>query len=355
MRPWLWLYRPEVPTARAQSVQVVRMAHAMASRGHAVTLCVEARDVDAAAILAWYGLEPVDGLRLIVLPRSRTLAGVAFRAVVAGWLARHRRRGVVYARSKRYAREVLRVPGARLVIEAHEVDSVQAALRGEDPAPSRALEAAVFRGAAGVVANAAGTLDLLRRTHPTLPPAVAIPNGTAAVPASGEGTGVGYVGSVRPWKDLDTLARAAHLSGLAVTVVGAADPGEARRLEALGGGFLAALPPVPYRDVPATLGSFRVLALPLGEGVLPEHLSSPLKLADALATGLPVVAADVPSVRAIAGDGFVPYRSGDPVDLARALRRAHDDEALRAALSAPRVHTWADRAALVESFVESLP
>src|SRR6187455_2065321 len=130
MRPWLWLYRPKVPTARAQSVQVVRMAHAMAARGHAVTLCVDPADAsDPAAILAWYGLEPVDGLRIVVLPRAGTLASVAFRGVVAGWLARHRRTGVVYARSKRYAREVLRVPGVRVVIEAHEVDSVQAGAR----------------------------------------------------------------------------------------------------------------------------------------------------------------------------------------------------------------------------------
>ena len=35
-RPWFWLYRPTAPSVRAQSIQVIQMAHAMASRGHEV-------------------------------------------------------------------------------------------------------------------------------------------------------------------------------------------------------------------------------------------------------------------------------------------------------------------------------
>jgi glycosyltransferase involved in cell wall biosynthesis len=344
MRPWLWLYRPQVPTVRAQSVQVLHMAHAMAARGHEVTLCVDR--VGDGDVLHWYGLGPVDGLRIVVLPRVG--ASFAFRATVLAWLARNRRTGVVYARSKRYAREIVRLrAGVRVVVEAHEVDSAQAAERGEDAQAIRRLEGEVLAGAAGVVANAPGTLDLLREVHGRLPPAVALPNGTGVRPHAGEGIGVGYAGSVRPWKDLDTLARAAALARLRTTIV--ADGAE--HLVGLGEGFVTARPAVPHREVAETLAGFKVLALPLGRGLLPERLTSPLKLADYLATGRPVVAADLPSVHAVAGDAFVPYRPGDPADLARALRKAHDE----GCSGPPRIRTWAERAAEVEAFVEGLP
>src|SRR5690606_28649034 len=99
-------------------------------------------------------------LRVVMLPFGRTAASLAFRAVVGAWLVRNGRRGVIYARHKRYAVEALRL-GARVVWEAHEVDSVQADEAGADSAEARRLEAAVIRRARGIVCNAAGTLAVL--------------------------------------------------------------------------------------------------------------------------------------------------------------------------------------------------
>jgi len=345
--PWLWLYRPPVPTARAQSIQVLHMAHAMAARGHEVTLAADpsAPGLLPADVLRWYGLAPLPTLHLHLLPGARTPASLAFRALLVGWLARHRHRGVVYARHKRYARLALRL-GGRVIWEAHEVDSLQAAERGEDPTLHRELERRLVHRAAGVVTNAPGTLDLLRTTWPDLPSAVALLNASAVRPAPGEGVGIGYLGSLRAWKDLDTLARAAAHIDTPVTLVGA-DPAsaEARRLRALSGARLRVEAPIPYAAVSERLAAFRVLVLPLGQGLLPERLVSPLKLADYLATGRRIVAADHPSVRALTRD-FVPYASGDPADLARALTTARD---LPPRTPSPR--TWATRAAEVEDFV----
>ena len=354
-RPWLWLYRPVAPSSRAQTIQVVHMAHAMAARGHRVTLAVDpARPgVDAADVLAWYDLAPLSGLDLRVLPVGRTAASFAFRALVGWWLLRHGREGVVYARSKRYARSVLRSRrGVRVVLEAHEVDSAQAAERGADPGPLRALEREVLRGAAGVVTNAPGTLEVLALHH-VLPPAVALPNGCAGRANKGAGgQGVGYVGSVRPWKDLPTLAAAATLLDCPVTLVGVDPESEdAQALVRASGARLAVRPPVPYREVAEVLGGFDALVLPLGRGLLPERLTSPLKLYDYLASGVPVVAADVPTLRQAAGDTVSYYRPGDADHLAACLVKA---------LERPRrvpdnVRTWAHRAAEVEAFVSGLP
>jgi glycosyltransferase involved in cell wall biosynthesis len=98
-----------------------------------------------------------------------------------------------------------------------------------------------------------------------------------------------------------------------------------------------------------------VLVLPLAPGLFGEQLSSPLKLWDYLASGVPIVAADLPSVRAAAPGAFHPYRAGDPADLARAIREVHTDEALRKRLLGNAiVRTWDDRAAEIEAFVTAL-
>lgn len=67
----------------------------------------------------------------------------------------------------------------------------------------------------------------------------------------------------------------------------------------------------------------------------------PLQVADALGSGLPLVAPDLPSIQDLAGTApWSPYRPDDPADLARAVHAARGAPAP----SAPRP-TWADRAA----------
>ncbi|MEZ4240843.1 MAG: glycosyltransferase [Myxococcota bacterium] len=347
------LYRPEVPAPRAQSVQVLQAAHALAARGHRVALWAEGAPTAEAALEA-YGLAPTPGLDLRVARHGRTAASLAYRAAFAAWIARTRGRGLALARRKRHADWALRTFGGRfrLVLEVHEVDSAQAATRGEDPAPHLALERRMLAGAAGVVANCEGTLALLREVHGALPPAIVAHNAGRDGPGPrADAAGVGIVGSVRPYKDPDTVVAAVAAGGLPpVTWVGAQGA-----LAAVPG--LVAAPAVAHRDVPAVLARFRVLVVPLSPGLFGERLTSPLKLWDALASGVPTVAADTEAVRAAAGDAVARYRPGDPVSLAAAVRRVHDDEAERAALvarAAGRARRWGQRAAEIERFLARL-
>lgn len=350
-----WLYRAPAPSVRAQSIQVVHSAHAMASRGHQVTLAVQPPSgrPSAADVLDFYGLRPTPTLRLHVLPTGNTAASLAHRALFLAWAVRG---GVVIARSKRYADQALRVAGRRitLILEVHEVDSAQAEERGEDPGPLRTLERRVLEGAAAVVANAPGTLALLRETHGSLPPAIALHNAThpsrIRAPSS-SGEGIGYVGSYIPGKDLETLAAAAARLPMPVHLVGATG---AEALQALAGGRLVLEPPLPHREVPDRLARFRVLALPLAPGLFGERLTSPLKLWDYLASGVPVVGADTRALQEAAGGAFLPYQPGDIGDLASALARMHDDEGLRARVrAASSVRTWDQRAAELEDFLQT--
>jgi glycosyltransferase involved in cell wall biosynthesis len=86
-----------------------------------------------------------------------------------------------------------------------------------------------------------------------------------------------------------------------------------------------------------------------------ESLTSPLKLWDYLASGVPIVGADLPTLRDAAPGAYVPYVPDDAASLERALRLVMTDEPTRAAvLAARRVRTWATRAAEVERFVASV-
>lgn len=353
----LHLYRPRVPSTRAQSVQVVHTCHALARRGHTVTLLCDRADIAAAgaaglsagadpgdptAALRAYGLDHPDTLDLRIAPVAWPPgAGWWFR-----WQVRRWEGDIVYARAKRY---VSRIPiPIPVVIEAHELDSALAAERGENPAPANRLEAAVFARAVGVVANCGGTLALLEATH-TLPARrTVIHNATRAdravvrEPTLGAIRVVGYTGSPRAYKGLATvLASLPHWpAGVQLELIGGAPQGAALPPNAV------AFPSVPYGALPARLARCDALLLPLDDNLFGRALTSPLKLWDYLATGIPIVAADLPTTREIGGDALHYYAPGDASGLAAAVERA-----LAAPPRLPRLRTWDDRAAEIDAFL----
>lgn len=343
----LHLYRPRVPSVRAQSVQVVHTCHALAARGHVVTLLADRGDLavggrvptDPTEALAAYGLDHPPTFDLRIAPTAWAPgAGWWFRAQVWAW-----RGDVVYARAKKYVRHVpARVP---VVLEAHEVDSELLRERGEDPTAMRRLEAAVLARCAGVVTNCEGTLAMLEATH-TLPPLRrAIHNATRADRAVARAPApeplVGYTGSPRAYKGLATVFASlpAWPAGVVLEMVGGAPP------DAPPG--VRAVPPVPYGELPARLARYHALLLPLEDNLFGRRLTSPLKLWDYLATGIPVAAADLPTTREIGGPALHYWAPGDPAALAAAVGRA------LAARDAPvRLRTWERRAEEVEAFLQ---
>lgn len=337
----LSLYRPRVPTLRAQALQVVHAAHALAARGHEVTVLADRHDeADPDAALARYGLDRPSGLDLRIAPTAWPPgAGAWFRWRLSAWC---RAPGVVLARAKRY---VAGVPaGLPVVIEAHEVDSALAAERGDDPAAVLVLERAVYTRAAAVLANCEGTLERLRAAVPLPPIQRVIHNATRADRvvrrAPSAAPTVGYTGSLRAYKGLETVFRSlpGWPPGATLHLVGEAPATVPDRVVARG--------PVAYGALPAVLATFHALLLPLDDGLFGRAFTSPLKLWDYLATGIPIVAADLPTVRAIAGERPFYYRPGDPASLVAAVRLA-----LGAGASPPLLRTWEQRAAEVEALL----
>ena len=335
----LVLYRPKLPSTRAQSIQVLGTAHALAELGCHVTLIADLPETGRAAqrgeVLAFYQLSDNSNLDL-KLPKAdhKTLSGLWFRWQVLTWLYKsvvHQpERSVILARSKGYADELMSIPfGPPLVLEAHEVDSALARERGEAAAPFARVEARLLKVAEGVVTNTAGTLEGLASGHPGLMAEnrkvvynATNPRRVREHRPSARHV-IGYAGSLKTYKGLATVVEAAKFLGPSVEIelIG----GDQSELEALG-----PLPdnvrwagPVPYDQVPDVLQRWHAALLPLDANLFGEKLCNPLKLWDYRAIGLPLIAADVGSLReVIAPDGAHWYPPGDPQALARAIHHS---------------------------------
>lgn len=164
-----------------------------------------------------------------------------------------------------------------------------------------------------------------------------------------------YIGSLDGWKGTETLLAASRLfpQGVCAALVG----GKEERVKELRaeypGVFFAGFR--PYRELAQNLATGDVLVLPnTAKDPLSAHFTSPLKLFAYMASGVPIVASDVPSVREILDEEsayfFVP---DDAKSLAEAVRRALSEGAhLKASRAREKVkhYTWQKRAETILTF-----
>lgn len=373
------------PLERANGVQIVKTAAALARAGARTTLLVRESDPRTTSeILSLYGVHDADGLtvhRLAVshrrgaflVPRLSYLSKAAATA-----FTRLRKGTAVFTRDLQLADLLLALPGRRgpVVYEAHAVEALMYAERGalygsaEPARPRKARrlarrEGRVWRRAAAVVTTTAGIRDTFAETYGPRARVFVIPNG-CDVPASRAFPGlcstrpprVLYAGQLYPWKGVDVLIRAVAQVPEARLVIlggiaGEADTARVRTLVESSG--IAARTEmhatVPQARVAEELARASVVAVPFLRSVMTERHTSPLKAFEAMAAGRPMVISDLPSSREFLRDGenalLVP--PGDPNALAGALRRLLEDPNLAERLArtayeeAPR-YSWDARA-----------
>lgn len=163
-----------------------------------------------------------------------------------------------------------------------------------------------------------------------------------------------YTGSLLEWKGVDVLVEAMAALPEALLLVAGGPDGEALRLKARA----AALPNVRVHGFvePQKVTDYLAAA---DVGVVPNRshpaisarYTSPLKVFEAMAAGLPLVASDLPSLREILRHGHDAWlvEPDDPAALAAGLKRVLADPNLRTAMAdrgrARSVeHTWDARA-----------
>jgi len=384
------------PLERANGVQIVKTAAALARAGSRVRLVVRRSDPRPTAdVLALFGLEPQDGLEVrrlgvlhrrgsFVLPRASFLARAA-----AGGLAARRRGATVFTRDLQLADLLLRVPApgrGTVVYEAHAVESLMYLERGtlygtSERADTRKAariagrEARVWKRAAGFVATTGGIRDAFVERHGPRAGVRVIPNG-CDVPAARAFPGLAdedpprvlYAGQLYPWKGVDVLVEAMAAVPAARLVILGGLEGEAdtRRIRGLvekhGLGARTEMPGLlPQARVGGELRRAAVVVAPFLRAGMTERHTSPLKIFEAMAAGRPIVASDLPSSREVLRDGenalLVP--PGHASALAAALRRVLSDPRLARRLAgaawdeAPR-YSWDARARALRALFEEV-
>ncbi len=175
-----------------------------------------------------------------------------------------------------------------------------------------------------------------------------------------------YLGSVEPWKGVETLITAVPLisEDADVYIVGPAESD----VERIKNEYREAKSPnlhfVPFQNrenVLRWLTAADVLVLPnTGRQKVAAYYTSPMKLFEYMAAGRPIVASDLPAIREIVDEATAYFAVADnPASLADAINRASGDatrahEIARKAQETARSYTWTARAERIRDHIHSL-
>ena len=380
------------PLERANGIQTMETCHALAERGHAVTLGVRPDTAPTARDpFAFYGLDPLSNLRI---ERARVIGpGVARRGQ---YLAFAMRRALgrdaadaILTRDLGVASALLRLPPRLRPPVAHEshgfapvfadtMDELVSGGRRAGAAKRRRLlarEARVWRLADAYVTTTRSLATELEARFGARPLVAVVPNGVRLPderrfdpPEPQPNPVLVYAGHLYPWKGVDLLVGAiARLPDVRAVVVGGhpaeVDLDRLRRLtERLGVQDRIEFTGLVARaDVPALLARACVLVLPTTATPSASRYTSPLKLFEYLATGRPIVASDLPAIREILtdGDNAVLVKPSDEDALAVGIRRVLDDRALAtriagAAFEQAAAYAWDRRAERIETLLRAV-
>lgn len=174
---------------------------------------------------------------------------------------------------------------------------------------------------------------------------------------------IGFVGSLKPWHDLDTLLLAVGRlheedPDIRLLIVGEGPLGE--QLRAAAEPHVIYAGPAPHSEIAAYLAAMDVVVVPYARRA--DLYFSPLKLFEAMAMARPIVGARIGQVAEIiveGGTGLL-YDPGDASDLASKIEQifSSPDRGARLGGNArERVvasHTWEQNARLVATLSQSL-
>lgn len=384
----VYYHRLAFPSESGQTIQVVRDYAAMARLGHRVHLFYRAEaPLTTAAIktaLRGYGLSDTDSIVLHLI-REGGFGGRRLRRTTEELLRPAPGRVVLVCRTLDHALAALRLRRrdrrVRVVLELHETAIPRLVYR-EQGRPVRAWlsawrERLVFRAVDGLISTVGSQLTMLDELVPQHAPAVVLPNGvmsgTPPPPAPGHESRVSlrYAGQLGGWKNTDIMLECLPFlpSPVVLEIAGGKAGREAEtraRLEQRAA-QLGIAGRVSYRgvllpaEVPAFLAGADVLLLPLGNNVQSRYFTSPMKLFEYAASGVPMVVTRQPTTESLITDGqqALMVAPGSARALAEAVQRLISDReyARRLAASAAgwvRAFSYDKRALRLQSFFDSL-
>ncbi|MEK7170190.1 MAG: glycosyltransferase [Patescibacteria group bacterium] len=354
------------PTERAHGIQVAKMCEAFARNGARVTLLVPDRKTLSTDPFSYYGLERNFTVEKVQVPDVVSFGAIGF--FIESFL--FARRAIRHANKEQgsivYTREewpLFFLPDQVAFYEAHQL-----------------RKSRFFRGlikqAKGIVSISQGLKDALvlagylegkilvahdgydekqfveriskseARTRLVLPQDRKI---------------VMYVGGLEAWKGVETLCQAAlflKADGIQVVVIGGT--GEEKKRFEKRYPLITFLGARPYVELPQNLQAADILVLPnSATSELGSKFTSPLKLFAYMASGVPMVMANVPVLKEVVGSTqAILFMPDDPHSLANAIGKALDDpeaaQRTQAAKDMVKDFTWDKRAKNVLAYITQL-
>lgn len=376
------------PIERANGVQTFQTCHALARRGHDLTLAVRADTATPPRDpFAFYALPSLPELSVSTIAASGPARARRLTYLLAALrLASRYKGGVVFTRDLGVAAWMLQLPKSRrppVVYESHGVSAAVAEempilLGNADLAPSASKlrrldrrDKRVWKHAAAYVAITSALAAELAGRFGGRPRVFVVPDGAGnpgPVPPPDAGRFVaGYAGHLYPWKGVDVFVRSlVHAPAVHGLIVGG-HPGEndRARVDALVRDLhledrVTITGLVPPAQVAMELARASVLVLPNTASAISERYTSPLKLFEYLTMGRPIVASDLTSIREVLThrETALLVPPGDERVLGSALLELRDHPALAASLATAALalsskYTWDARAERIEAALEA--
>ncbi|MEM1142989.1 MAG: glycosyltransferase family 4 protein [Pseudomonadota bacterium] len=354
-----------LPSHKANSVHVAKMVSAMVEGGHDLTLYCYASGAEAVGVGEYYDLR--HEFSLFTYPETRFPGARRLLRMLAARTLSMDKYDLIYARDLHalVAAHSSQVP---MCFEAHTPPQSAWARW----ALARLLRSPHFRR---LVVISEALKQRFLQDYPWLDDELVLvahdgadyveANAATATREIGgriDAVQIGYVGSLYPGKGADVVRDLAPvLPDVDFHVVG----GTPSELDA----FVVSKPPtnlylhgqVPHAEVPGYLRRFDIALFPLQERVLlPSGVdigpwTSPLKLFEFMAAGLPIIGSDLPIVREVLknGQNALLVAANDLTAWSSAVKRLRVDPTLRSRLGAAaqadlvNQYTWERRAAMV--------
>jgi len=387
----LYLQPMTFPNQYAHSIQVINTCHALAEAGATVDLYVrrlETRSVREA--LKYYGLAPHPRLSICQFTMTRLKPsgkwrGLLFRFSIRRLLARYAstngaeankhvclliREPDIAARCMSTARQY----GIPVILETHrgsifrEAKDIDLSER-EKHKHEQEQERQCYAQASGIICITHAHRNCLENDPLVSASCSVIPDGAGSTcqPSAKRDLDILYAGQLYPWKGVGTAIRAMeYLPQYRLTVVGGNVDDQLQKLKDLAVSlgidskvtFVGHVPPVEVAKYLAR-AKVGVVPLPSAGHAKARKFTSPLKVFEYMAAGLPIVGSDLPSLREVLTheDNAILVNPDDPEALAEGIRRVLEDQELSIRLSCKAIqdaqqYSWRQRARRIMEFVE---
>ena len=345
---------PELlPDPRARFIQLLNTCHALAVSGFKIKIIAGIKNGHSReSIIRFYGLSDNANLEIIKLPILRmeglfrfSWHGVFYFSLLLYFLGNiSNRKTIVFLRHLKLAAFILklkRVLNVPMIFEAHEIFHLGKG-NPDKRKQTRRLECLVYNNAKAVIAISGAILNYLYQENIFKGHSHVINDGVRKEWLSAEkkcpGSYICYAGSLYSWKGVDILIKAMkYLPDERLVLVGGGSRLEELKTLAVTEGVFDRVTftgIVSHDSVRDYLSGATIAVLPnIPEG--PSEFSSPLKLFEYMACGVPVVASAIPAFSEIIShkkNAFL-FEPANASALAGCIRELSDNPEMAAAIA----------------------